>query len=39
MYNEYKKLEGGCFIKQYIDYPSLMKRHIKKHSSLYAANL
>lgn len=33
MYNEYKKPEGGCFIKQYIDYPSLMKRHIKKHSS------
>ena len=33
MYNEYKKLEGGCFIKQSIDYPSLMKRHIKKHSS------
>lgn len=33
MYNEYKKLEGGSFIKQYIDYPSLMKRHIKKHAS------
>lgn len=33
MYNEYKKPVGGCFIKQYIDYPSLMKRHIKKHSS------
>lgn len=33
MYSEYKELKDGCFVKQYIDYPSLMRRHIKKHSS------
>lgn len=26
-------MEGGHFLKQFIDYPSMMRRHIKKHSS------
>lgn len=29
----YKELEGGVFLKQDISYPTLMKKHIKKHSS------
>lgn len=33
MHSQFKNLEGGHFLKQFIDYPSMMRRHIKKHSS------
>lgn len=33
MNSQFKNLEGGHFLKQFIDYPSMMRRHIKKHSS------
>lgn len=29
----YKELKGGAFLKQDTSYPTLMKKHIKKHSS------
>lgn len=33
MYSQFENMEGGHFLKQFIDYPSMMRRHIKKHSS------
>lgn len=33
MYSQFENIEGGHFLKQFIDYPSMMRRHIKKHSS------
>lgn len=33
MYSQFENMEGGHFQKQFIDYPSMMRRHIKKHSS------
>lgn len=33
MENTFKEIHGGRYIPQYIDYPSMMKRHIRKHVS------
>ena len=33
MENVFKEIHGGRYIPQYIDYPSMMKRHIRKHVS------
>ena len=33
MENVFKEIQGGRYIPQSIDYPSMMKRHIRKHVS------